>query len=223
MRAIYAVGWLGPAGRNLPDQSLSTCSACSQVWLSFRGRSLRPAPGLPRRALYRIVRHPIYVGWLMVFWATPQMTATHLVFAAALTAYILIAIRWEERRDLVDAHPDYADYRAPGADADSSEAEARYRGRRRSGPEFVGRRRPALAPTPPRESTARRATAEGNVARDGGIPRRNWCHYQPQRLSRSTNRGHPAGQLVTSATKPANHANGRANRGRMFLRWKSKR
>jgi hypothetical protein len=46
----------------------------------------------------------------MVFWATPQMTATHLVFAAALTAYILAAIRWEER-DLVDAHPEYADYR----------------------------------------------------------------------------------------------------------------
>jgi steroid 5-alpha reductase family enzyme len=80
-----------------------------QVWSSFRGRRYTPLR-FTTPALYRIVRHPLYVGWLMVFWATPQMTATHLVFAAVLTAYILAAIRWEER-DLVDAHPEYAEYR----------------------------------------------------------------------------------------------------------------
>jgi protein-S-isoprenylcysteine O-methyltransferase Ste14 len=50
------------------------------------------------------------VGWLFAFWATPTMSAAHLVFAIATTAYILIAIQLEER-DLVDAHPEYAEYR----------------------------------------------------------------------------------------------------------------
>jgi protein-S-isoprenylcysteine O-methyltransferase Ste14 len=46
----------------------------------------------------------------MVFWAAPTMTAAHLLFAAVTTLYILMAIRWEER-DLIAAHPEYADYR----------------------------------------------------------------------------------------------------------------
>jgi protein-S-isoprenylcysteine O-methyltransferase Ste14 len=80
-----------------------------QVWLAFRGR---PYTRLPFKtpAPYRLVRHPLYLGWLLVFWATPRMTASHLVFAAAMTAYILVAIRWEER-DLTAAHPEYAAYR----------------------------------------------------------------------------------------------------------------
>ena len=60
--------------------------------------------------LYRYVRHPLYVGWFFIFWATPTMTVTHLVFAIATTAYILIAIQLEER-DLIDAHPEYENYR----------------------------------------------------------------------------------------------------------------
>lgn len=80
-----------------------------QVWLGFRGRPYTP-PRFGTPSLYRIVRHPLYVGWLMVFWATPHMTVAHLVFAAGLTAYILAAIRWEER-DLIAAHSEYAAYR----------------------------------------------------------------------------------------------------------------
>jgi protein-S-isoprenylcysteine O-methyltransferase Ste14 len=80
-----------------------------QVWLSFRGRPYTRL-GFTTPMLYRVVRHPLYVGWLFAFWATPLMTSAHLVFAAALTAYILAAIRWEER-DLAGAHPEYADYR----------------------------------------------------------------------------------------------------------------
>ena len=60
--------------------------------------------------LYRYVRHPLYVGWLLTFWATPQMTVTHLVFALVTTAYILVAVQFEER-DLVAAHPEYEEYR----------------------------------------------------------------------------------------------------------------
>lgn len=80
-----------------------------QVWLHFRGQAYTPlqfrTPGL-----YRIVRHPLYVGWLLAFWSAPRMTAAHLVFAVATTAYILIAIQFEER-DLVEFHGEYEEYR----------------------------------------------------------------------------------------------------------------
>lgn len=81
-----------------------------QVYLNFRGRAYT---GLQFRTpmLYRYVRHPIYVGWLCIFWATPRMTVAHLVFALSTTAYILIAIQWEER-DLLRAHGEaYQRYR----------------------------------------------------------------------------------------------------------------
>jgi protein-S-isoprenylcysteine O-methyltransferase Ste14 len=81
-----------------------------QVWLSFRGTEYTPI-GFRTPGLYRCVRHPLYVGWLAVFWATPTMTAAHLVFALLTTSYILIAIQLEER-DLVAAHgPAYDSYR----------------------------------------------------------------------------------------------------------------
>lgn len=80
-----------------------------QVWRHLRGE---PQQGLAfvTPVLYRIVRHPLHVGWFVAFWCTPTMTVTHLVFAVMTTAYILIAIRLEER-DLMDAHPEYAHYR----------------------------------------------------------------------------------------------------------------
>ena len=80
-----------------------------QVWLNLRGRPYTPltfrTPGP-----YRIVRHPLYVGWLLMFWSAPLMTSAHLVFALATTAYILIAIQFEEH-DLVRSHAEYAEYR----------------------------------------------------------------------------------------------------------------
>ena len=80
-----------------------------QVWRHLRGQpqsELRFVTPL----LYRIVRHPLYVGWLLAFWCTPEMTVTHLFFAIVTTLYILVAIQLEER-DLLRLHPEYAEYR----------------------------------------------------------------------------------------------------------------
>lgn len=81
-----------------------------QVWLYLRGI---PYTHLPFRTPgpYRYVRHPLYVGWLIAFWAAPTMTIAHLVFALATTGYILAAIPFEER-DLEQVHGDpYRQYR----------------------------------------------------------------------------------------------------------------
>lgn len=81
-----------------------------QVWRRLKGGSYQP-PRFYTPSLYKVVRHPLYVGWLTIFWAAPTMTVAHLVFALATTVYILIAIQLEER-DLVDAFGDrYVDYR----------------------------------------------------------------------------------------------------------------
>src|SRR5262252_6801971 len=81
-----------------------------QVWLYLRGRPYRSL-GFTTPGPYRLVRHPLYVGWLFAFWSTPTMTATHLLFAAVTTAYVLVAIRFEER-DLIRDHGErYKEYR----------------------------------------------------------------------------------------------------------------
>jgi len=80
-----------------------------QVWRYLQGK---PQAGLhfATPVLYRVVRHPLYVGWFCAFWFTPTMTVTHLFFAVMTSAYILIAIQLEER-DLIKEHPEYAGYR----------------------------------------------------------------------------------------------------------------
>lgn len=80
-----------------------------QVWLQLLAKPYRPVV-FQTPWLYRYVRHPLYVGWLFVFWATPTMTVAHLVFAIATSTYIFIGI-WFEERDLIAGHPQYADYR----------------------------------------------------------------------------------------------------------------
>lgn len=81
-----------------------------QVWLYLLGRPYAALQfGTP--GPYRLVRHPLYVGWLFAFWATPTMTLAHLLFSVATTAYILLAIRFEER-DLSREHGEaYEAYR----------------------------------------------------------------------------------------------------------------
>jgi protein-S-isoprenylcysteine O-methyltransferase Ste14 len=71
-----------------------------QVWLFLRAREYTHLP-FRTPSLYKRIRHPLYVGWGIAFWSTPTMTLGHLVFAAAMTTYMALAVRWEER-DLVD-------------------------------------------------------------------------------------------------------------------------
>jgi protein-S-isoprenylcysteine O-methyltransferase Ste14 len=69
-----------------------------------------PATGLRARFLYRLVRHPIQLGILVAIWAAPVMSASHLLFSASMTVYILVGLRFEERALLRELGPAYADY-----------------------------------------------------------------------------------------------------------------
>lgn len=80
-----------------------------QVWVHFRGRKYAHI-GFRTPGIYKYVRHPLYVGWITAFWAIPTMTVGHLLFAAGLTAYILIAIQFEER-NLAQFHKEYPAYK----------------------------------------------------------------------------------------------------------------
>ena len=109
LRGLFAFGW----GLILYSTFLINhfdLFGMRQVWRYLRGHGdsemkfVTPGP-------YRLVRHPLYVGWLFAFWMTPLMTSAHLLFSIATTAYILVAIQFEER-DLVREYGDaYEEYR----------------------------------------------------------------------------------------------------------------
>lgn len=81
-----------------------------QGWHTLRGIELR-APAFVTPYLYKIVRHPQYLGWLLIFWGTPTMTVGHLLFAAGMSGYILVALRFEERDLVRHIGEEYARYR----------------------------------------------------------------------------------------------------------------
>ena len=110
--ALQAIFWLGWGMALLSTFLISHFElfGLSQVFARLRNREL-PPPVFTTPFLYRRVRHPLYLGFLLAFWATPAMTVGHLLFAGATTAYILIAIQLEER-DLIQFFGDqYRRYR----------------------------------------------------------------------------------------------------------------
>ena len=108
LQAMFGLGWLLVLVATFLINHFDLFGL-RQVWLHLMGRPYTPLQ-FRTPALYKVVRHPLYVGWLMVFWSAPVMTVAHLVFAVMTTVYILVAIQFEER-DLVRAHGEYAEYR----------------------------------------------------------------------------------------------------------------
>ena len=106
---LFAAGWLTVLTSTFLINHFDLCGL-RQVWAYRRNREIPPAD-FRTPLFYRVVRHPIYLGFIIAFWAAPTMSLGHLVFAAATTAYILIAIQLEEH-DLVAAFGDrYRVYR----------------------------------------------------------------------------------------------------------------
>lgn len=82
-----------------------------QVWMRFRNTEYRPV-GFRLVGLYRLVRHPLMLGFLIAFWATPVMTVGHLFFAVMVSLYIAMGV-WFEERDLMAEHgAEYGEYRS---------------------------------------------------------------------------------------------------------------
>ena len=82
-----------------------------QAWLHVRGGDAAP-PQLRQPLFYRWVAHPLYSGFFLAFWAAPEMTAGHLLLAAGMSIYMLIAIRYEERDLTTMFGDDYRRYRS---------------------------------------------------------------------------------------------------------------
>lgn len=108
--ALFGLGWLTVLASTFMINHFDLFGL-RQVYLAWRGE---PYTNLTFRTsmLYRTVRHPIMVGFIIAFWATPTMTAGHLLFSLATTGYILVAVRLEEHDLTAALGDDYRRYRA---------------------------------------------------------------------------------------------------------------
>jgi protein-S-isoprenylcysteine O-methyltransferase Ste14 len=109
MMALFAAGWLLVPLISLAIDHFDLFGV-RQVWLHVTGRPYTPLAfrtPLP----YNLVRHPLYIGWAIAFWATPTMTLGHFLLAGLLSAYMLAASRVEERDLIAYFGDDYEDYR----------------------------------------------------------------------------------------------------------------
>ncbi|WP_099248860.1 methanethiol S-methyltransferase [Mycobacterium sp. shizuoka-1] len=119
--ALFAAGWVTVLAATFMIDHFELFGL-RQVFASWR-RTPRAETGFRASLLYRLVRHPLMLGFLVAFWAAPTMTAGHLLFTLGTTGYILIALRLEERDLIAHLGDDYLDYRAgvpmliPGARA----------------------------------------------------------------------------------------------------------
>ena len=106
---VFAIGWLIVLVSTFLINHFDLFGL-RQVWLRFRNQEYTDLR-FTEWSLYKFVRHPLLLGFIIAFWATPHMTWGHLLFAAVTTAYMLVAIQFEEH-DLVSEHGDrYLEYR----------------------------------------------------------------------------------------------------------------
>lgn len=107
--ALSALGWLLVLASTFLINHFELFGL-RQVWLYAR-RRVAPDEPFVTRVFYRLVRHPLMLGFLIAFWAAPTMSMGHLLFALVTTGYILVAVKFLEERDLVAQFGDtYRDY-----------------------------------------------------------------------------------------------------------------
>ena len=109
MWGLFAAGWLAVPAVTLLINHFDLFGL-RQVWLNFRGERYTALPFRTPLA-YSRVRHPLYLGWALAFWATPTMTAGHLLFAGSLTIYMMLAALVEERDLTAHFGHSYHEYR----------------------------------------------------------------------------------------------------------------
>jgi methanethiol S-methyltransferase len=106
---VYWLGWLIVLASTFMIDHFDL-SGLRQAFFALRGAEL-PGQSFKTPLLYKIVRHPLMLGFLLVFWATPEMTAGHLLFAIMTTAYILVGLQFEERDLIAQFGTTYQQYR----------------------------------------------------------------------------------------------------------------